>query len=159
MTPLRVLFVCTGNTCRSAMAEAIARRIAQERALTDIEFGSAGTAAWEGAPASDGALLVCLERQTDLSSHHARLVTPELLEQYDLVLAMGPHHVERLESLGARGKAHLITTYASRGASDRPIGDPFGGELELYRDTYVELDRELRLVLDRIDAERTPGVS
>lgn len=159
MTPLRVLFVCTGNTCRSAMAEALARRIAQERALTDVEFGSAGTAAWDGAPASDGALLVCLEQQTDLSSHHARLVTPELLDAYDLVLAMGPHHVERLESLGARGKAYLITAYASRGASDRPIGDPFGGELDLYRDTLVELDRELRLVIDRIDAERTPGVS
>jgi len=159
VTPLRVLFVCTGNTCRSAMAEAIARRVAQERGLTDIEFGSAGTAAWEGAPASDGALLVCLERRTDLSSHQARLATPELLEQYDLVLAMGPHHVERLEALGARGKAYLITTYASRGASDRPIGDPFGGELELYRDTYAELDRELRLVLDRLDAERAPGVS
>jgi protein-tyrosine-phosphatase len=159
VTPFRVLFVCTGNTCRSAMAEAIARRIARERGLTDVEFASAGTAAWDGAPASDGALLVCLEPQTDLSSHHSRLVTPELLDSYDLVLAMGPHHVERLESLGARGKAHLITAYASRGASDRPIGDPFGGELDLYRDTFVELDRELRLVLDRIAAERTPGVS
>ena len=159
MTPFRVLFVCTGNTCRSAMAEAIARHIAQDRGLTDVEFGSAGTAAWEGAPASDGALLVCLERQTDLSGHEARLVTPELLERYDLVLAMGPHHVERLETLGARGKAQLITAYASRGTSDRPIGDPFGGELELYRETFDELDRELRRVLDRIAAERTPGVS
>lgn len=141
------------------MAEAIARRIARDRGLTDIEFGSAGTAAWEGAPASDGAMLVCLERETDLSGHQARLATPELLEQYDLVLAMGPHHVERLEALGARGKAYLVTTYASRGASDRPIGDPFGGELDLYRETFIELERELRLVLDRIAAERTPGVS
>jgi protein-tyrosine-phosphatase len=141
------------------MAEVIAHGIAHERGLADIEFGSAGTAAWEGAPASDGAMLVCLERQTDLSTHHARLVTPDLLQQYDLVLAMGPHHVERLEALGARGKAHLITTYASRGASDRPIGDPFGGELDLYRETFEELHRELRLVLERIAAERTPGVS
>ncbi len=141
------------------MAEVIAHGIAHERGLADIEFGSAGTAAWEGAPASDGAMLVCLERQTDLSTHHARLVTPDLLQQYDLVLAMGPHHVERLEALGARGKAHLITTYASRGASDRPSGDPFGGELDLYRETFEELHRELRLVLERIAAERTPGVS
>jgi protein-tyrosine phosphatase len=156
---MRILFVCTGNTCRSAMAEAIARRIARERGMTDIEVGSAGTAAWEDAPASDGALLVCMERDTDLSTHHARLATRELLDQYDLVLAMGPHHVERLEALGGKGKTYLLTTYASRGAVDRPIGDPFGGELELYRETFVELERELQRLFDRIAAERTPGVS
>jgi hypothetical protein len=72
---------------------------------------------------------------------------------------MGPHHVERVEALGGKGKAFLITTYGSRGASDRPIGDPFGGELELYRETYDELERELNRVFDRIAAERTPGVS
>lgn len=159
MRHTRVLFVCTGNTCRSAMAEAMARRIAQERGLIDVEFGSAGTAAWDDAPASDGALLVCLERGTDLSPHHARLATRELIADYDLVLAMGPHHVERLEALGGRGKTHLLSSYASRGASERPIGDPFGGELDLYRETYDELDRELRLLLDRIAAERSPGVS
>jgi protein-tyrosine-phosphatase len=141
------------------MAEAIARKIAQERGMTDIEVGSAGTAAWESAPASDGALLVCLERATDISQHQARLLTRELLDSYDLVLAMGPHHVERVEALGGKGKTFLITTYASRGASDRPIGDPFGGELELYRETYDELERELQRVFDRIAAERTPGVS
>lgn len=156
---MRILFVCTGNTCRSAMAEAIARRIAHDRGMADIEVGSAGTAAWEDAPASDGALLVCMERDTDLSNHHARLATRELLDQYDLVLAMGPHHVERLEALGGKGKTFLLTTYASRGSVDRPIGDPFGGELELYRETYDELERELQRLFDRIAAERTPGVS
>lgn len=127
--------------------------------MTDVEVASAGTAAWEQAPASDGALLVCMERETDLSQHHARLVTRELLEQYDLILAMGSHHVERLEALGGKGKTFLLTAYASRGSSDRPIGDPFGGELELYRETYDELERELNRVFDRIAAERTPGVS
>lgn len=156
---MRILFVCTGNTCRSAMAEAIARRIARERGMTDVEVGSAGTAAWEDAPASDGALLVCMERDADLSNHHARLATRELLDGYDLVLAMGPHHVERLEALGGKGKTFLLTSFASRGAVDRPIGDPFGGELPLYRETYDELEREIRRAFDRIDAERTPGVS
>jgi protein-tyrosine-phosphatase len=156
---MRVLFVCTGNTCRSAMAEAIARRVARERGMTDVEVGSAGTAAWEGAPASDGALLVGLERDADLSGHTARLLTREMIESYDLILTMGPHHVERIEALGGKGKTYLLTAYGSRGASDRPIGDPFGGELDLYRETYDELEREVRRAFDRLAAERSPGVS
>ncbi len=141
------------------MAESIARAVAEDRGMRDIEVASAGTAAWEGAPASDGALLVALEHGADISMHRARAVTPELLAQYDLVLAMSPHHLERVEALGARGKAFLLTSYATHGSSNRAVGDPFGGELEAYRETYDELQREIRRAFDRLAAERTPGRS
>ena len=152
---MRILFVCTGNTCRSALAEALARRVIVERALSEVDVQSAGTSAWDGAPASDGALLVGMERSLDLSQHRAQTLSRELVRDADLVLAMGPHHLERIEALGGSGRSWLLTDYASRGASVRPVNDPIGGDLDLYRATADELEQEIRRVFDRIMAERS----
>jgi protein-tyrosine-phosphatase len=154
---MRILFVCTGNTCRSALADAIARKVVVERGLSDVEVQSAGTSAWDGAPASDGALLVGMERGLDLSQHRSQTLTRELVRDADLVLAMGPHHLERIEALGGSGKSHLLTDYASHGETTRAVSDPIGAELEVYRATADELDTEIRRLFDRITAERSPG--
>ena len=156
---MKILFVCTGNTCRSALAEGIARREAIERGLMDFDVGSAGTSAWNGAPASDGGLLVALEHGVDLSGHRARQLTREIVQENDVILVMGPHHLERAEALGGEGKAHLLTHYAAHGSTDRPVSDPFGGDLEVYRATYEELEKEIKRVFDRIAAEQAPGPS
>ena len=141
------------------MAEAIARKIAIERGLSEVEPSSAGTSAHPGAPASDGALLVALERNMDLSQHRAAILTRELVREADLILAMGPHHLERVEALGGSGRAHLLAGFASHGSSGRPISDPIGAELDVYRETADELETEIRRVLDRITAERSPGAA
>ena len=136
------------------MAEAIARKAAIERGLANVEVSSAGTSAWEGAPASDGALLVALERGMDLNEHRAQTLTRDVVQSSDVILAMGPHHLERIEALGGEGKGFLLSDYASHGSSHRPINDPIGGELDVYRATADELEEEIQRVMDRIMAER-----
>ena len=141
------------------MAEAIARKIAIERGLSDVEVASAGTSAWPGSAASDGALLIGIERHFDLNQHRSQQLSRELVADADLILSMGPHHLERVEALGGAGKTHLLTAYASHGSSDRPISDPIGGDLDIYRSTADELEREIRRVFDRIAAEHGSDVS
>ena len=91
---MHLLFVCTGNTCRSPLAEVIARHLIADREIPDVTVGSAGTSAWADSTASDGALLVALEQGLDLGDHRSRPLAQELVSnaQVILTLALHPNH-------------------------------------------------------------------
>lgn len=150
---MKVLFVCSGNTCRSSLAEGLARKRATERGLTGIEFTSAGTGALDGGGASEGAILVGLERGIDLSTHRTRALTPAMLGDADLVLVMGPHHLDAVQALAPNIKVQLLDHFASDGLTAEPINDPFGGTLDVYRETASELERRIDAVLDRLEVD------
>ena len=146
---MNILFVCTGNTCRSPLAEALARRIARERGFGHVKISSAGTNAWDNVPASDGALLVGMERDVDLTSHRARILTPEIVSEADLIFVMTPAQRDHVIQMGGRGKVHVLDEYAL-GAAGEGITDPFGGELSAYRETADALETYLNKVFDRL---------
>jgi protein-tyrosine-phosphatase len=146
---MNLLFVCSGNTCRSPMAEALAGKIAARRGLEDINVSSAGTNAWDNVPATDEALLVCMERELDLTGHRARKLTAAIVSEADLIFVMTPGHLEQVKQLGGRGKVHVIDEYAS-GTANLGIMDPYGGDLEAYRHTADMLEQELEKLFDRL---------
>jgi len=153
----KILLVCTGNICRSPLAAALLQRALTERGVEGMDVSSAGTGAWDGAPVSEGAYLVGLERGLDLSAHRARLLTRELIEEADLVLTMARHHRARVDELGGEGRVFVLGEYAGREGDEAEVSDPFGGDLEVYRDTCVELEALIEAAVERIVKELASG--
>ena len=153
----RILLVCTGNICRSPLAAALLQRALAQRGIDGLDVASAGTGAWDGAPVSEGAYLVGLERGLDLSAHRARLLTRELVEEADLILTMARHHRARVDELGGEGHVFVLGEYAGREGDAAEVSDPFGGDLEVYRDTCVELEALIDTAVERIVKEFASG--
>lgn len=141
---IRVLFVCTGNTCRSPMAEAILRNKAGE----EIEVKSAGIFAGDGSPASANTAQVLKEKGIECQ-HSSSFLTQEHIDWATYVLTMTSHHKQAiLQSFPeAHDKVHTLKEFTN-GSGE--ISDPFGGPVEIYRETYAELEPLIDEVLSKL---------
>ena len=155
---MNVVFVCTGNTCRSPLAESLARKIATERGLRNVTFSSAGTNTVIGSAATDGAILVGLERDIDLSRHRSRPLDAALATDDTLFLALSESHLGAIHHIAPHARAMLLDEFATRGKEHRSVPDPFGGELSEYRAAADTIEAMLDRALDRLVAEQPPEV-
>jgi protein-tyrosine phosphatase len=136
------------------MAEVIARAIVATRHLGNVTVSSAGVAADASSGASEGSLLIALEHGLDLSRHRSRQVTPALIDSADVILTMSPSHLLAVEGMHGQGKAHLLSAFATHGESTRPVSDPIGGDISVYRDTFDELHTLIGRAFDRLAADQ-----
>jgi len=155
-TTYNLLFVCTGNTCRSPLAAALAQHGVTQRGWTHVRVQSAGVATVSGAPASEGAQAVAREHGLDLSAHTSRPLTPEMARWADLILGMGPSHLVGVAELGGAEKAALVTDFVDDESLGTAIEDPFGGELDDYRATYQQLEDAIAGLLSRLEPILAP---
>lgn len=160
-----IVFVCTGNTCRSPMAEALFKDIIKEKGgMDEFEVSSRGVYAFSGDPSSRQAIEVMKkEFGIDMQQHRAKVLDGSDIIGAYLVLTMTMHHKDMILDIypEASDKIYTIKEYAqveddtefdsdTDVEGDTDISDPFGGDYQTYKDCALEIEELLIEVLNRI---------
>ncbi|MFC7373711.1 low molecular weight protein-tyrosine-phosphatase [Brachybacterium sp. GCM10030267] len=154
----RILTVCTGNICRSPMAEYALREALEQAGLDDhVEVASVGTSGWEVGNPVDARAGALLQRHgLDASAHRARQMTAALLREADLVLALDHDHVEPIRrAMGdrARGRLYMLRDFASEPVQDTGIRDPWYGDESGFEIAWEQIMDAADGIIDHVRSE------
>jgi protein-tyrosine-phosphatase len=151
-----VLFVCTGNTCRSPMAAAWFRHLCEQRKLTFVQVRSAGTDAGSGVPMSGEARTVLTAEDVPPGPHQSRALSAQLLRESDVVIAMTEAHRRQVLTLlhEARDKTQTLLNILGQPGD---IPDPIGGSIADYAHCLDVMKPALAALADRLATTRPSG--
>src|SRR3984885_6075914 len=151
-----VLFVCTGNICRSPMAEGIFRHIMKGR--RDIQVMSAGIGAMEGQAPSPYAVQAVRELGIDISKQRSRQLTADLVQEADYIFGMTHSHVDTVLLLypSAAEKTFLLREFDDTlDIFEKDISDPIGGSYEIYMNCRDQIEQGIATLLRFVDQGET----
>ncbi len=150
---MHILFICTGNTCRSPMAEGYFRYLLENEGILGIEVSSAGTYAGDGEPPSPNSVRALKEYGIDISGQESMRLTCELIKNADLILAMTTSHRMYIGQLdpSALAKTRLLGEYSTVG---QDVADPFGGSLDVYSFCFSSMKPALENLLEEVKQQQ-----
>ena len=146
-----VLFICTGNSCRSQMAEGYLKKILQDKHKETIEVFSAGLAAYEGSPPTSQAIEVMKRFGVDISHNKSKSVTEEMIDQAEIIFVMSGSHLTDLQKRfpNSSKKVYLLREFEEGyNPKDPDIFDPIGLPLHAYENCFDLMKKPIEKVAD-----------